>query len=333
MIVKDEEKGLERAILSCKDFVDQILISVDSASTDKTLEIAQKYANFVTTHQWENDFAKTRNDLQEHVKTKWSLMLDGHEYVREYSNLEKALERDVEGLYVKIEMDDGFTFFYPRIYKSSVRYKMAVHNYPDCKTTHPFPDFVIVHDRLHLQDEEAIKERAEQRKEMVFSILQENLKKNKKDSRSLFYLAQQYRLTSNWRDAEKCYRRYLKYSDKKEERWLACYYLGMCYSLMNKLKHAVKFFKLADKELPGRWEIQKKIGSILMMLGKFKEAANYLVESLGEPKQLYMFNPEPRNISQTWFFISQCFYALKKYEEAKVALRQALASQGTTGWT
>ena len=197
MIVKNEENGLERAILSCKDFVDKILISVDSKSNDKTLEIARKYADKVIIHEWENDFSKARNNLQQYVETKWCLMLDGHEYVKEYSNLEKALEQDVEGLFVKIEMEDGFSFYFPRIYKSSVRYKMAVHNYPDCKTTHPYPDFIIVHDRLHLQSKEAIEERGKQRKEMVFNILHGNLAKNKKDSRSLFYLAQQYRLASN----------------------------------------------------------------------------------------------------------------------------------------
>ena len=92
MIAKNEGKGLERAIISCKDFVDKIYISVDTKSTDQTLEIAKQYADVIIEHEWKNDFSAARNNIQKQVKTKWCLMLDGHEYVKEYSNLEKALE-------------------------------------------------------------------------------------------------------------------------------------------------------------------------------------------------------------------------------------------------
>lgn len=330
MIVKNEEKGLERAILSCKDFVDKILISVDTKSTDKTLEIAEKYADTLIRHEWKDDFAKARNDLQEQVKTKWSLMLDGHEYVKEYSNLEQALKSDVEGLFVKIELEDGFSFFFPRIYLGYVRWKMPVHNYPTCKTNKVYKDFLIVHDRPHLQTKEGIEIRADQRKKMVFGILHKKLKENKKDVRSTFYLAQQYRLNSNWKESLKYYKRYLKYSITTEERWLACYYLGTNANMLNKPRKAIKFFKLAEKEIPNRWEVLKRIGTSYMIIRKWKKAVKYLVDSFGVTKIKFVFEPEQRNDAQTWFFISQCFFALRKYEEAKIAIRQSLEVQGTS---
>jgi len=328
MIVKNEEKGLEKAILSCKDFVDQILISVDEASTDKTLEIAKKYADVVITHKWENDFSKVRNNLQRYVKTKWSLMLDGHEYVKQHPNLEEYLKSDVEGLFVKIELEDGFSFYYPRIYKSYLKYDLPVHNVIRCKTTKIYKDFIIIHDRKKLQSEEYIKQRAEQRKEMVLNTLHQKIEEDKKDYRSLFYLAQQYRLIGDIKNSSKYYKKYLKYSPAREERWLAYYYLGVNANMVNKPKRAIKFFKKAEKEIPNRWEIQKRLGTTYLILKKYKKALNYLVNSLGKDERVFLFYPEPKNIAQTWFFISQGFFGLKKYEEAKISLKRALDSQG-----
>jgi glycosyltransferase involved in cell wall biosynthesis len=51
MIAKDEEKGIENAILSCIEYVDNIVIAVDSRSTDKTLELANLYADTVKTFE------------------------------------------------------------------------------------------------------------------------------------------------------------------------------------------------------------------------------------------------------------------------------------------
>ena len=327
MIAKNEAKGLERAILSCKDFVDQILISVDTKSNDATLDIAKKYANVLIQHVWEDDFSKARNNLQQYVKTDWSLMLDGHEYVKEAENLNEYLNSDADGLFVRIDMEDGFSFYFPRIYKSNILWKMPVHNYPDCKIKKMYKGFVIAHDRQYFQSAEAIKERIAQRREMVTRVLGKNIKENKKDARSLFYLAQEYRLANEWNKATDLYLKYLKYSVNTEERWLACYYLGFIANMRNKPKEAVKYFNLSDKELPGRWETAKRLGGTYMLLSKWNEALKYLVESLGPANRKYMFNPEKRNNAQVWFFISQCFYAVRKYEEGRIALKRALTAQ------
>ena len=60
MIVRDEEDVLERCLNSAADLVDEIII-VDTGSTDRTREIAQKFTDKVLSFPWIDDFAAARN--------------------------------------------------------------------------------------------------------------------------------------------------------------------------------------------------------------------------------------------------------------------------------
>ena len=51
MIVRDEEDVLERCLNSAADLVDEIII-VDTGSTDRTREIAQKFTDKVLSFPW-----------------------------------------------------------------------------------------------------------------------------------------------------------------------------------------------------------------------------------------------------------------------------------------
>lgn len=328
MIVKNEGKGLERAILSCIDFVDNIVISVDKNSVDNTLEIAKRYADVLKLYEWKDDFADARNFAQEGVKTKWVLRLDGHEYVKEYKDLEKFLKKDVDALITKIRLETGFSFWFPTIIRNYVKWVKPVHNYPKVKTFIKYKNFLIQHDRKTTQKKKYIEQRTEQRSKMIFEILTQKVKENKKDTRSLFYLAQQCHYERKFKLAIKYYKKYLKYSKNKQERWLAWYELANCCNQISKPKLAIKYFKKAEKELPNRWEISKRLGATYMMMGKYKEALFYLVDSFKINKTDFIFEPEPRNDAQTWFFISQCLFALKEYEKAKIALKRAEKVQG-----
>lgn len=82
MVVKDEEKLLERCLKSVKLYVDEIII-VDTGSTDNTVEIAKKYTDNVYFFKWINDFSKARNFAQSFATGEWIIYLDADEYVEE----------------------------------------------------------------------------------------------------------------------------------------------------------------------------------------------------------------------------------------------------------
>ena len=101
MITKNEESFLEQSLNSVKDLVDEIII-VDTGSTDKTKEIAQKFTDKVYDFEWCDDFSKARNESLKYAIGDWILILDADETLSEkdHGNIIKATETsnsDVEG--------------------------------------------------------------------------------------------------------------------------------------------------------------------------------------------------------------------------------------------
>lgn len=82
IIAKNEEKDLEKFLSSLINFNCEILL-VDTGSTDKTVEIAQKYKIRVLLFEWINDFSAARNYSISQASFDWILVLDCDEFVEE----------------------------------------------------------------------------------------------------------------------------------------------------------------------------------------------------------------------------------------------------------
>ena len=323
MCVKDEEKGLEKAILSCIEFVDNIVISVDSKSSDSTGKIAALYADEWKTHVFADDFAKMRNEAHLSVKTPWILFLDGHEYVTKCENLEKFLGFDVDGLLVSVEMENNFIFHNPRFYKNGIQFKDKVHEQQQCKTTYFYPDFVIKHDRLSTQTDEAISFRAKQRDDMIPRIMGAQVKKDKKNIRALFHLAVFWQGRKQWEKALSCYRQYLKYSKNTQERWFVLFNVCMCRQILGHKFRAYLTANLCEKEMSGRWEIQKLKGMMFFEKKEYEKALELLNSSFHDNPMATLYRPMAREDSNTWNLIGECFFNLYNFDKANIAFDRA----------
>ena len=108
ILTYNEEIHIERLLKNIAGFADEVFI-VDSYSTDKTLEIAEKYGAKIIQHPFENQAQQFNWALDNlDIKNEWVLRLDADEYLTEElkSEINKALEEkfssiNINGYFIK----------------------------------------------------------------------------------------------------------------------------------------------------------------------------------------------------------------------------------------
>lgn len=79
MITKNEENNIERCLNSISKIADEIII-VDTGSTDKTVELAQRFQKTkIYTYVWNNNFSDARNYSLSKATKKWVFFIDADE--------------------------------------------------------------------------------------------------------------------------------------------------------------------------------------------------------------------------------------------------------------
>jgi len=82
MIVKNEEKNIEMALRWAKNVAFEQIV-VDTGSTDRTVELAEKMGAKVYHFEWINDFSAAKNFAMDKAKGNWIAILDADEYMPE----------------------------------------------------------------------------------------------------------------------------------------------------------------------------------------------------------------------------------------------------------
>lgn len=328
MIVKNEGKGLERCLRSASDIVDEIIIFVDKASTDDTKEIAKRFTKFVFDFDWCDDFSAIRNRAAQMARGQFILFLDGHEYIKSAGNMTKILGSNADGLMCTIEMENGFTFHNPRIYRNGLQFKGRVHEKLQCKNVEFHTDFIIKHDRYTGQSKSAIDERKRQRDEQVPRIMTEEWKKDHKNIRASFHLGMHWLGRNDPRRARRWFRRYLRHSKIRGERWFVFFSLAQLAIKHKYLFLANWYIERAEDEVPDRWETKKMQAQILMLRGRHYEAREYLVNTFDPDNRIHDYRPWPRDNASTWNMLGECLFRCNAITEAHTAFLTA-AEQST----
>lgn len=143
MIVKNEERFLERCLASAADVVDEIIV-VDTGSTDGTVEIAKRFGARVEHREWRDDFGWARNEAIALATRRWIFQLDADEELLPQSKPAlralKKLPADTVGVWIRCSNRSnqyrggtgGVSHLVVRIFPNSprIRYHGAIHEFP-----------------------------------------------------------------------------------------------------------------------------------------------------------------------------------------------------------
>ncbi len=81
MIVRNEERHLDRCLMSLAGVVDDLVV-VDTGSSDATVDIANAHGARVFHHAWEGNFSRARNVGLDQARGRWILYIDADERLR-----------------------------------------------------------------------------------------------------------------------------------------------------------------------------------------------------------------------------------------------------------
>ena len=149
VIVKDEELTLERLLSTATSFADEIVV-VDTGSTDKSKQIAQKYAN-VYDFLWIDDFSAARNYAIELCTCDLVIWLDADDVVpQETVKKINELKLDFDCDMVTMPYETGNLRFYrERIFLNdgSHFFKGEVHEAIELKGKIKRLECPVIHDK------------------------------------------------------------------------------------------------------------------------------------------------------------------------------------------
>ena len=241
MIVKNEEKNIERALSWGKGVVSEQIV-VDTGSPDRTVEIAKKMGAEVYFFPWQDDFSLAKNFAISKCRYPWIAMLDADESFSEQDAKKMKdyialVEKDpkVHGLRTAIadidpngqvvSLDSTVRLFRNR---EDIRYRRAIHeqlcltNGEDFRPANCGNNLTVLH--TGYQAEVLSKKLKEKRN---INLLQKELEKNPEEFDLYVYLGMEYAFRKMWREAITQYRKFYAYLPEKAENYKAVLAMGL----------------------------------------------------------------------------------------------------------
>jgi len=236
MIVKNEEAHLERCLKSVQGLGDIYIL--DTGSIDRTCEIARKYTDkvFENEYKWNDNFAEARNYIKAKANADWIFSIDADEYLEQGQAVHHAFHKIIEDMelhgvntmnvILKAE-GTGATHTFPRLFRKSIDWKGAIHNYLSVSEQNKC-DITIIYgySEAHKKDPDR-----------SLRILTKECEDPKK-VREKFYLAREYWYRKDYQTAINWYDKYLQVAWWGPEMADANLMRARCYLAMKNYKMA-----------------------------------------------------------------------------------------------
>ena len=213
MIVRDEEKVLDRCLESIRDVVDEIII-VDTGSVDRTREIAAEFTDKIYDYEWNDDFAAARNFAFSKGTGEYLMWMDADDVFpasekRKFFDLKEELEQNPVDT-VMMLYDTGFdetgntTFSYYR--------ERLVRNCPQARWQGRVHEVIvpfgkILRKEIHFEHRKEKTEYSDRNLRIYEKMLTEG---QKLDAREQFYYGRELFYHGKYEEAIKVFEAFLK---------------------------------------------------------------------------------------------------------------------------
>jgi glycosyltransferase involved in cell wall biosynthesis len=225
-------------------------IVVDTGSTDRTVEIAERLGAKIFHFEWINDFSAARNFALENAKGDWIIFLDCDEYFSENSvpllkKYMKAFSRDknTDGIVcemIHIDKDNNpmavVKNISARIFKrkGTIRYENKIHEVlynsaREKRRIHAVDKGNVLKIYHTGYDSEVVSDR--KKNERNISMLIESIKENPTSSKLHYYLAKEYLILERYQEAVDSSFEALRYRKNDEKSYYTIIYNNILYGM------------------------------------------------------------------------------------------------------
>jgi tetratricopeptide (TPR) repeat protein len=351
MIVKEDIDTIERCLKSCQDFVDYMVIAVDSKpESDQTYEICKKYAGDGAYRQeWKHDFGEARNDalkrlLEIHPDTTYIFWLDGDDRLANvedggssFSALRERLAAEqpyvVSAPYV-YNTDEAVQGLLPNLQFFRHRLWKHIPNSPPIRvwegaahecdveagssrgllSTSKYGDAVVWRDLIVVHKKEPLQKKKTLRN---IKILESAHKKDPVNTRTMFYLGREYRDYGLKEKAILMLQKYVLKSKFIEEKYDALMNIAYMFRDLQDPHSAEKFSKQAFELKPELALAPAFLGELYMNYKMYGMAKPWLSYAIHAPHGSILFDEVSSRTYVPHKLISMCFLHTKDLENAK----------------
>ena len=315
MIVKNEESCLEKCLTAVKDLVDEIII-VDTGSTDKTLEISQRFTDKTFFFEWCNDFSAARNFSLTKATKEWILFLDADEILAkdDHTAIRKLIERKDAIAYAFDQVEytndaslTGFVYIQKkdkhsqeflgkvivshaiRLFRNTpnICFHWKIHESIspslEAKGLTALSSGIIIH---HYKNEKN-HEFQQQKMLMYLKIGEEQIKATPQHPKPLYETGLIYYFLGRYRDAAAAFEKVIamipkKYSEdaKFSDMKRAYHKLARCYTKLNEFPRAISLYEKYNQLKPNESDALAELGLLHIKINDTEKAKLFFLRAL-----------------------------------------------------
>ena len=350
MIVREEEDNILNCLNSCNGLVDFTVVAVDSKKeSDKTYNLIKDRENtYVYRQAWNNSFADARNDSLYKLLEKypnvdyicwiyaddtWGTEYQGsisHETLRQrlehqkpnvinntYIYAEDVASNKPNLSYLRLRMFSHTPSSPPNFIWEGVAHETLVQTNTSTYQTLSWSDWILIHNRNKNID-------WKNKTRRNIDMLEKAVKENPNNTRTLFYLAREYK---DYGDIEKSIVNFMKYINKSNftlEKYQALLDLAGLFQLQDDYHSAEMSLRQAMDLMPEIGFASNSMGDLYMKQNKPEIARMYYAMSIYAPHGPVLFDYIPfrtyiphKSMSLACVYSGMLEEAIKHHEIAK----------------